>query len=86
MKSTLRRLAPSSTITVDFSIIMSPTYQVPVLWFIFTGLPRAGPQGINGVYQYLVPIAFKAQVEDMGVMGGISIAVSTPRVERNMAV
>lgn len=86
MQSTLRRLVPSSTITVDFSIIMSPTYQVPVLWFVFTSLPRAGPQGINAVYQYLVPIAFEAQVEDVGVMGGISIAVSTPRVESNVAV
>lgn len=81
--STVSRPATASTAMVDFSIIMSPTYQVPVLWFTFAGLPKAGPQGIDAVYHYLVPPASKAQVKDLGVMGGISIAVRTPRVERS---
>lgn len=69
--------------TADFSIVLSPTYQVPVLWFILIDLPRNGPQGIDAVYHYLVPTASKAQVKDFGVVGGISIAVRTPHVEKH---
>jgi hypothetical protein len=62
---------------------MSPTYQVPVLWFVLTGLPRDGPQGIDAVYHYLVPTASHIAVKGVGVMGGLSVAVSISYVERS---
>lgn len=65
---------------------MSPTYQVPVLWFTLTGLPLDGPQSMDAVYQYLVPPSSRAEIKDLGVMGGVSMAVSTPRIEGDMAV
>lgn len=68
---------------MEFSIVMSPTYQVPVLWFILTGLPRDGPQGIDAVYWYLVPTASHVGVKGVGVMGGVSMAVSDLCVERS---
>ena len=77
LQSILRRLVQTPTVTADFSIILSPTYQVPVLWIILPDLPRDGPQGVDAVYHYFVPPTSKAQVKDIGVIGGISIAVCT---------
>ena len=70
-----------SRVVLDFSITLSPTYQVPVLWFTVTGLPRGGPQGIEAIYHHVVPSTFKVQVKETGVMGGISMAVSVPPLD-----
>ena len=63
------------TITVDFSVIWSPTYQVPVLWFSLQQLPRHGLSGLDAVYQYLVPDLQKSGVRQVGILGGVSMAV-----------
>lgn len=63
------------TITVDFSIILSPTYQVPVLWFMPCQLPEHGTWDLDTVYQYLVPKPQHARVRQVGILGGISMAV-----------
>lgn len=60
---------------VEFSVTLSPTYQVPVLWFILRQLPSDGPTGIDAVYHYLVPDTQQAGLRQVGVMGGISMAV-----------
>lgn len=76
-QQTLKRPSESNhaTVIVEFSIILSPTYCVPVLWFIFRQLPSNGAGGIDAVYHYLVPQTQQAGLRQVGVMGGISMAV-----------
>jgi len=79
-EQTLARFPDSNRkdIVMDFSITLSPTYQVPVLWFVFHNLPQGGPSGIDAVYHYLVPKSKRTGLREVGVMGGISIAVRGP--------
>ncbi|KAJ4548167.1 hypothetical protein HRR76_000777 [Exophiala dermatitidis] len=65
------------SLTVDFSITLSPTYYVPVLWFS-CHTPSSGdkPLSIEHVYDWLVPHRFRMSLGNVGVMGGISMAVS----------
>ncbi|KAJ5611536.1 Autophagy-related protein 3 [Penicillium herquei] len=58
---------------VDYDIVLSPTYQVPVLYFALRWLHQNGPIGLDAVYQYLVPEQYQTQVKSVGVMGGISL-------------
>ncbi|KAL5332890.1 hypothetical protein BJX70DRAFT_392628 [Aspergillus crustosus] len=58
------------TLQADYEIIHSPTYQVPVLYFV---LRRSElPLGIVDVYNYLVPDQYKSNIQTVGIMGGIS--------------
>ena len=59
-----------------YSIVHSPTYQVPVLYFRFRDLPSPySPNSIDTVYQLLVPQESRTDIESFGIMGGISMAV-----------
>ncbi|KAL4808567.1 hypothetical protein BDV18DRAFT_101764 [Aspergillus unguis] len=55
---------------VDYDILLSLTYQVPVLYFT---LKRGNkPLGIDEVYDYLVPDQYRDSIRSVGIMGGIS--------------
>jgi ubiquitin-like-conjugating enzyme ATG10 len=73
----LIRHSPSGceSIAVDLSILLSPTYQVPVLWFTAHEVPLHGPSGLDAVYHYLVPDLQKCGIRQVGILGGISMAV-----------
>ncbi|KAJ5550688.1 Autophagy-related protein 3 [Penicillium sp. DV-2018c] len=61
-----------SSLQIDYDILLSPTYQVPVLYFS----PRwrsQGPLGLDEVYQYVVPEQYRQQLKSVGVIGGISM-------------
>ncbi|CAI7633632.1 unnamed protein product [Penicillium bialowiezense] len=66
----LVRTQPS--LQVDYDILLSATYQVPVLYF---GLRshNHGPLGLDEVYQYVVPEQYRQELKSVGVMGGISM-------------
>ena len=68
-------LLVKDTILVEFSILRSATYEVPVLWLTLTRLPPGATNGIAAVYEHLVPESTRPGLRQMGVMGGISIAV-----------
>jgi ubiquitin-like-conjugating enzyme ATG10 len=77
----LVRAKPQPSLQIDYDILLSPTYQVPVLYF---GLRwhNHGPLGLDEVYQYVVPEQYRQQLKSVGVMGGISMGVgafSEPR-------
>lgn len=78
-QQTLTRYPRSSqkTVIVDFSIILSPTYQVPVLWFTAGQLSLHRPWGLDTVYKHLVPHLQQDRLRQVGVLGGISVAVWT---------
>ncbi|KAI9373327.1 hypothetical protein BJX61DRAFT_552311 [Aspergillus egyptiacus] len=55
---------------VDYDVLLSPTYQVPVLYFV---VRLAGkPLGIDEVYRVLVPDQYRRNIQSVGIMGGIS--------------
>ncbi|KAJ5443879.1 uncharacterized protein N7458_007751 [Penicillium daleae] len=63
------------TLQIDYDIVLSPTYQVPVLYFVLRWHNHQGPVGLDAVYQYVVPEQYKQQLQNVGVMGGISFGV-----------
>ncbi|CAG8898395.1 unnamed protein product [Penicillium egyptiacum] len=71
-KEALVRAKPQASLQIDYDILLSPTYQVPVLYF---GLRwhNHGPLGLDEVYQYVVPEQYRQQLKSVGVMGGISM-------------
>jgi Autophagocytosis associated protein, active-site domain len=68
-------LPKKDSILVEFSVLLSQTYQVPVLWFTLIRLPPGVSNGIDTVYRHLVPATREFGLLQTGVMGGISIAV-----------
>ncbi|EXJ78529.1 hypothetical protein A1O1_08930 [Capronia coronata CBS 617.96] len=61
-------------LTIDFSITLSPTYCVPVLWFSCPPIVDGKVFSLDQVYRILVPLAFQQSLRSVGVMGGISMA------------
>lgn len=69
-----QRTSVSDNIYVDYHILHSPTYRVPILYFQLRNLPSGlDVHSIDAVYEYLVPEQFKSELRDVGVMGGISV-------------
>ncbi|KAL8791291.1 MAG: hypothetical protein Q9195_005980 [Heterodermia aff. obscurata] len=70
----------SPACSVIYSIVYSPTYQVPVLYFCFRDLPCPyNPNSVDTVYQLLVPQESRTDIESFSIIGGISMAVSIAR-------
>ncbi|KAJ5257289.1 hypothetical protein N7478_013393 [Penicillium angulare] len=65
--------ASTSTKYCDYDIVLSSSYQVPVLYFALRWLHQNGPVGLDAVYQYVVPEQYQTQMKTVGVMGGISM-------------
>lgn len=61
---------------VNFSVTLSPTYTVPVLW-----LRSPSINNIDQLYEVLVPSEQREHTRDVGVMGGLSQAVSSMQGE-----
>ncbi|KAL4913201.1 hypothetical protein BDW62DRAFT_220842 [Aspergillus aurantiobrunneus] len=55
---------------VDYDILLSPTYQVPILYFVLRHAEK--PLGMDEVYNYLVPDQYRENIKSVGIMGGIS--------------
>ncbi|KAL6235148.1 hypothetical protein BDW75DRAFT_147370 [Aspergillus navahoensis] len=66
----LIRTSSIRELQVDYDILLSPTYQVPVLYFVLR--PADKPLGIDEVYDYLVPDQYRKNIQNVGIMGGIS--------------
>lgn len=56
---------------VEFSITLSPTYSVPILWFRCPAI-----KSLEELHQLLVPSHLHESIRNVGVLGGISQAVS----------
>jgi hypothetical protein len=63
---------------VDYDIVLSPTYQVPTLFFIFPAICQVGSNAIDAAYRYLVPHQYGSSLKNVGVMGGLSFGVREP--------
>ncbi|KAJ5818310.1 hypothetical protein N7474_003901 [Penicillium riverlandense] len=70
----LVRAAPNPSLQVDYDILLSSTYRVPVLFFrLKWNHHHHGPVGLDAVYQYVVPEQYRQGLQSVGVMGGISL-------------
>lgn len=65
----------SSRISVHYDVVLSPTYQVPVLYFALSDIQHRYPPTMETLYSHLIPPAMRAQTEHVGVIGGITVTV-----------
>ena len=64
---------------IEYEILLSPSYRVPVLYFrIYDGRTQLITD-VDVVYNCLVPSVYCEQLHDVGIIGGISMAVSCSR-------
>ena len=61
--------------SVEYNILLSTTYRVPVLYFFLHNLPPGSLSGLDAVYGLLVPELSRSGLQQVGVMGGISMSV-----------
>ncbi len=72
---------PSPTVSlVEYHILHSTSYRVPVLHFFLHNLPPSISHDIDTVYEILVPKHLRSGVRNVGVMGGIGRTVSSLKV------
>jgi len=69
------RVPANRGLMVEYDIVLSPTYQVPVLYFRIRDAGCALPLSIDTLYRYVIPEQFKSQVESLGIIGGITMTV-----------
>ncbi|KAF2759406.1 hypothetical protein EJ05DRAFT_344967 [Pseudovirgaria hyperparasitica] len=69
------------TVRARFTIIRSPTYQVPVLYFDLLDQHSKPVTDIADVYRILVPEIHRCQINSIGVIGAISMT-SHPITDR----
>lgn len=58
---------------IHYDILLSPVYQVPVLYFSISDPQHRYPPTMTTLYKHLIPSQFKAQAENAGIMGGVTI-------------
>ncbi len=56
-----------------YGIIHSPTYQVPVLYLSLEWSKGGKPPSLQEVFEPLVSPSYQAQIQNVGVMGGLSM-------------
>ncbi|KAJ5672403.1 Autophagy-related protein 3 [Penicillium longicatenatum] len=72
LQEALVRTGLNPKLQVDYDIVLSPTYQVPVLYFALRWHHYDGPVGLDAVYRYVVPEQYQRELKSVGIMGGIS--------------
>lgn len=65
----------SSQAVIYYDVVLSPTYRVPVLYFYVSDTLHRYPPTMETLYSMVIPPAFRAQAEHVGVIGGITITV-----------
>ena len=70
---------PERSPSVEYHVIHSPSYQVPILYFQLHQLPSAASRGLETAYERLVPRCLKSGLRAHSIVGGISMAVGVLR-------
>ena len=66
-------------IVIHYDIMLSPSYRVPVLYFAVSDIQHRYPPTMETLYSHVIPPAFRAQAEHVGVIGGITVTVRPNR-------
>lgn len=64
-----------SPIIMQYDTVLSPVYQVPVLYIDVVDPMHRFPPTMDTLYKYIIPEHYKSQAEHVGVIGGITIQV-----------
>ena len=62
-------------VTIDFHVLLSPTWQLPLLYFSPYWTEPSNPLSLREVYDFIVTNDSRNVLEEFGVMGGISHGV-----------
>lgn len=65
----------SSRAVIQYDVVLSPSYRVPVLYFSISDSQHRYPPTMETLYSHVIPPAFRAQAEHVGVIGGITVTV-----------
>jgi ubiquitin-like-conjugating enzyme ATG10 len=65
----------SSRAVIHYDVVLSPSYRIPVLYFSISDTLHRYPPTMETLYSMVIPPAFRAQAEHVGVIGGITITV-----------
>lgn len=65
----------SSRAVVHYDVVLSPSYRLPILYFAISDTLHRYPPTMETLYSVVIPPAFRAQAEHVGVIGGITITV-----------
>jgi ubiquitin-like-conjugating enzyme ATG10 len=77
---------PQSHTHIVYDILLSPAYRVPVLYFRLLDPQHRFPPTMATLYEHVIPPQYRAQTEHVGVIGGITIVVSTLLWTKKMAL
>lgn len=64
---------------IEYDILLSPSYSIPVLYFSVRDSNSQLVIEIERIYLLLVPEVYQSQMRHVGIVGGLSMAVSRPR-------
>ena len=71
----MRHEQPAGQAVVEFDVLLSPTYRVPVLYFCLADVPPEFSRDLDFVYRFVVAQNSLAELQATSVMGGISMQV-----------
>ena len=67
---------------MEYDIVPSPVYQVPVLYFRLHDVTLDPESPTDTVFRYLVPRDYHHELRSIGVISGISMTVQTIHIFR----
>jgi len=70
------RPASLDRLTIEYDILLSTSYRVPVLYFRIRDCWTQLITDVDVVYNCLVPPVYREQLRAVGIIGGISMTVS----------
>lgn len=62
---------------IHYDIILSPVYRMPILYIHVSDSLHRYPPTMTTLQEHLIPPQFRAQTDGGGVLGGVSVNVST---------
>lgn len=60
---------------IDYHVLLSPTWQIPVLFFAPMWTASLEPLTLKEVYTFVVKKSFEEALREVGILGGISNGV-----------
>lgn len=76
----------TDSLVLEYDIILSPSYSVPVLYFGIKDAALRYPPTMETLYGHIIPEQYKSQAETPGVIGGITVTVSSILIVDNVSM
>ena len=69
------KVTNSSMLDLEYHVILSPVYQVPVLYFMLRGPTLSTRMRLEQIVELIVPREWQHPVADGGILGALSCSV-----------